>query len=66
VNKTTALDGLQIGLINLNGRKEPFGFLPIVNWSGFFYIKLQVVLSDQGLTVCNRKIFIWPQGVFTA
>lgn len=33
VNWTDSLKGLQIGLINYNGKKDPFEFLPIVNWS---------------------------------
>jgi len=33
VNVATTLNGLQIGLGNYNGKKEPFEFLPIVNWS---------------------------------
>lgn len=32
-NVTKSLDGVQIGLGNYNGKKEPFEFLPIVNWS---------------------------------
>ena len=33
VNVTKKLNGLQIGLGNYNGSKEPFEFLPLVNWS---------------------------------
>lgn len=33
VNITKNLDGVQIGLGNYNGNKEPFEFLPFVNWS---------------------------------
>lgn len=33
VNWTKSLNGLQIGLGNYNGNKQPFEFLPIVNWS---------------------------------
>lgn len=33
VNMVDDLYGLQIGLVNLNGSGEPFGFLPIANWS---------------------------------
>jgi len=33
INVTNALDGLQIGVANYNGKKEPFEFLPLVNWS---------------------------------
>ena len=32
-NYTKSLDGVQIGLGNYNGKKEPFEFLPFVNWS---------------------------------
>lgn len=32
-NYAKSLDGVQIGLGNYNGKKEPFEFLPIVNWS---------------------------------
>ncbi len=33
VNDAGSLYGLQIGIINFNKSKEPFGFLPIVNFS---------------------------------
>ncbi len=33
INVTNSLNGLQIGLGNYNGRKEPLEFMPIVNWS---------------------------------
>jgi len=33
VNMTDVLYGLQIGLVNLNASGDPFGFLPIVNFS---------------------------------
>ena len=33
VNWTNSLKGLQIGLLNYNGNKDPFEFLPVVNWS---------------------------------
>jgi hypothetical protein len=33
VNFTGHLEGLQIGLININGGKDPFYILPIVNFS---------------------------------
>ena len=32
-NVAKSLDGIQIGLGNYNGKKEPFEFLPFVNWS---------------------------------
>ena len=33
INTTEDLDGVQIGLININGNNRPLGFFPIVNAS---------------------------------
>lgn len=33
INNTENLSGLQIGLVNINGSKDPFMFLPFVNFS---------------------------------
>lgn len=33
INNTDDLNGVQIGLLNFNGKGEPMGFFPIVNWS---------------------------------
>lgn len=33
LNMTDTLHGLQIGLLNMNSSGEPYGMLPIVNWS---------------------------------
>lgn len=33
LNMTDTMNGLQIGILNFNSSGDPFGFMPIVNWS---------------------------------